>query len=118
MLNLFLHHNDLGLPPRVVSIGLDVFEFNTHCTTVWNTGETGDINSMWCPIKVSTNTIELTVHTSCYCILEKLCAWNPRLLVHNSLHKTFLRMDGQMGVIKIQVKGLFNSFLKQSTEPR
>ena len=26
-----------------------------------------------CPIKVNRNTIELTVHTSCYCVLDLLC---------------------------------------------
>ena len=29
---------------------------------------------MLCPIKVNSNTIELAVHTSCYCILDLLCA--------------------------------------------
>ena len=28
---------------------------------------------MLCPIKVNSNTIELTVHTSSYCILDLLC---------------------------------------------
>ena len=28
---------------------------------------------MSCPIKVNSNTIELTVHTSCYCFLDLLC---------------------------------------------
>ena len=28
---------------------------------------------MLCPIKVNSNTIELTVHTSCYCVLDLLC---------------------------------------------
>ena len=28
---------------------------------------------MSCPIKVNSNTIELTVQTSCYCILDLLC---------------------------------------------
>ena len=28
---------------------------------------------MLCPIKVNSNTIELTMHTSCYCVLELLC---------------------------------------------
>ena len=32
-----------------------------------------DINIMLCPIKANSNTIELTVHTSCYCILDLLC---------------------------------------------
>ena len=41
-------------------------------TSVWNTGETGDTNTMLCPIKVNSNTIELAVHTSCYCVLDLL----------------------------------------------
>ena len=28
---------------------------------------------MSCPIKVHSNTIELTVHSSCYCVLDLLC---------------------------------------------
>ena len=32
-----------------------------------------DINSMLCPIKVDSNAVELTVHTSCYCVLDLLC---------------------------------------------
>ena len=31
------------------------------------------INSMSCLIKVNSNTIELTDHPSCYCILDLLC---------------------------------------------
>ena len=31
------------------------------------------INTLSCIIKVNCNTIELTVHTSCYCVLELLC---------------------------------------------
>ena len=42
-------------------------------TTVWNTGETVDINTVLCPFKVSSNTIELTVQTSCYCVSDLLC---------------------------------------------
>ena len=32
-----------------------------------------DINTMLCPIKSNSNTIELTVHTSSYCVLDLLC---------------------------------------------
>ena len=32
-----------------------------------------DINTTLCPIKVNSNTIEITGHTSCYCILDLLC---------------------------------------------
>ena len=32
---------------------------------------------MLCPIKVNSNTIELTVHTSCYCVLDLLCVTMP-----------------------------------------
>ena len=30
------------------------------------------------PIKVNSNTIELTVHTSCYCVLDLLCVTMPK----------------------------------------
>ena len=32
-----------------------------------------DINTMLCPIIINSNTIELTVHTSWYCVLDLLC---------------------------------------------
>ena len=35
------------------------------------------INTVWCPIKVNNNTIELTVQTSFYCILDLLCVIFP-----------------------------------------
>ena len=37
---------------------------------------------MSCPMKVNNNTIELTVHTSCYCILlcVSLLIWEPSLM--------------------------------------
>ena len=39
-----------------------------------------DVNAMLCPIKVNSNTIELTVHTSFYCILDLLCVtWDQAL---------------------------------------
>ena len=41
--------------------------------TSHNIRETGDINTMLCPIKDYSNTIELTVHPSCYGILDLLC---------------------------------------------
>ena len=31
------------------------------------------LNAMLCPIKVNSSTIELTMHTSCYCVLDLLC---------------------------------------------
>ena len=31
---------------------------------------------MSCPIKVNINKIELTMHTSCYCILDLLCDYS------------------------------------------
>ena len=39
-----------------------------------------DINTTLCPIKGNSNTIELTVHTSCYCILDLLCVSNLILI--------------------------------------
>ena len=41
---------------------------------------------MSCPIKGNSNTIELTVHTSCYCVLDLLCV----ILNNNIIRK--LRM--------------------------
>ena len=38
-----------------------------------------DVNTMLCPINVNSNTIELTVHTSCDCILDLLCV---KIYVH------------------------------------
>ena len=35
--------------------------------------DTSDINTMLCPIKVNSYTIEFTVHTSCYCVSDLLC---------------------------------------------
>ena len=51
----------------------------------WNSNEIKiDINVILCPFKVNSITIELTVHTSCYCILDLLCV--------NSKHvETFYR---------------------------
>ena len=45
-----------------------------------------DINTMLCPIKNNSNTIELTVPTSCYWVLDLLCVTNNktvRLKMHN-----------------------------------
>ena len=40
----------------------------------WTSNEIlNDIKTMLCPIKVNSNTIELTLHTSCYCVLDLLC---------------------------------------------
>ena len=35
-----------------------------------------------CPIKSNSNTIELTVHTSCYCFLDLLCV--SRAKIHSA----------------------------------
>ena len=35
---------------------------------------------MLCPVKVNSNTIELTLHTSCYCVLDLVCVINTNLL--------------------------------------
>ena len=32
-----------------------------------------DINTMLCPIKNNSNTIELTVHRTCYWVIDLLC---------------------------------------------
>ena len=40
---------------------------------------------MLCPIEVNSNTIELTVHTSCYCILDLLCVYGMEFCFLNSV---------------------------------
>ena len=40
-------------------------------------------HTILCTIKVNSNTIELTVHTSCYCVLDLLC-------VKKLIHRIFL----------------------------
>ena len=44
------------------------------------------INTFFCPIKVNSNTMELTVHTSCYYVLDLLCVittdWDWALFQH------------------------------------
>ena len=53
-----------------------------------------DINIMSCPIKVNSNTIELTVHTSCYCVVTGTPPITsgkiPKLHCYNLLHGSFL----------------------------
>ena len=43
---------------------------------VFEIDSVNEINTMLCPIKVNGNTIEPTVHTSCYCVLDLLCVNN------------------------------------------
>ena len=47
------------------------------CVTVAaHRGSQLGVNTMLCPIKSNCNTIELTVLTSCYWVLDLLCFWN------------------------------------------
>ena len=48
---------------------------------------------MLCPIKVNSKTIELTVHTSCYCVLDLLCVNVPRWMDGWMDVKTVLRIE-------------------------
>ena len=47
---------------------------------------------MLCPIKVNSNTIELTVHTSCYCVLDLLCVTSLSLKKMEALPFLVLRL--------------------------
>ena len=47
-----------------------------------------DINTMLCPIKVNSNTIEITVHPSCYCILDLLCVKMLKINLSRSKYTT------------------------------
>ena len=40
-----------------------------------------DINTMSCPNKVDSNTIELTVHTYFYCVVDLLCVKTTKSLL-------------------------------------
>ena len=51
-----------------------------------------DINTMLCPIKVIINTTQLTVHTSCYCVLDLLCV-NKISLVTQPLYSNHLNTE-------------------------
>ena len=39
-------------------------------------------NNMSCPVKVNSNTIELKVHTSCYCVLDLLVVTSFFMIHH------------------------------------
>ena len=43
---------------------------------------------MLCPIKSNSNTIELTVHTYCYCVLDLLCVITLFIFTLNTGSKT------------------------------
>ena len=53
---------------------------------------------MLCPIKVNSNTIELTVHTSFYCILDLLCVIHiilpRRINYHDVIRPPFIKNIG------------------------
>ena len=51
-----------------------------------------DINTMLCPIKVTSNPIELTVHTSSYCVLDLLCVKWTMLVVIDEFKSTKLAL--------------------------
>ena len=47
-----------------------------------------DINTMSCPIKINSNTIKLTVHTSCCFVFDLLCVnhSNTKLVQYSDPH--------------------------------
>ena len=62
---------------------------------------------MLCPIKVNSNTIELTVHTSCYCFLDLLCVkivsiYKGISLVSPKFNKVFDRFDKYLSIKSTQ----------------
>ena len=60
-----------------------------------------DMNTMSCPIIFNSNTMELTMHTSCYWVLDLLCASTDNKQFHflKTLHtprsvlKSFMFID-------------------------
>ena len=60
---------------------------------------------MLCPIKVNSETIELTVHTSCYSVLDLLCV----NLLNSSTGKTFHAYGGNLNTVnRLPVKKTFD----------
>ena len=48
---------------------------------------------MSCPIKVNSDTIELTVHTSCYWVLDLLCVTTLDIYTMHNLFVLYLSFD-------------------------
>ena len=48
---------------------------------------------MLCPVKVNSNTMKFTVHTSCYSILDLLCVNVPKWMDGWKDVKTVLRIE-------------------------
>ena len=48
--------------------------------TYWYNDILYHINIMLCPIKVNSNTIELIVHASSYCVLDLLCVTSIKVI--------------------------------------
>ena len=76
------------LPLQVPGLSLDDFvctlqRVHTNKLTIYVTegSQKVRLNTMLCPNKVDSYTIELTVHTSCNCILDLLCVTILLLLV-------------------------------------
>ena len=64
---------------KIHSIKLDVYAVKQSASNLsfissqHKQGRKYHINTMLCPIVINSNTIELTVHTTCYCVLDLLC---------------------------------------------
>ena len=81
---------------------------------------------MSCPIKVNRNTIELTVHPSCYCVLDLLCVTylnslgNPRLFCRFKVVASSRNGPKRITPLKICcqtfVKGSFGKFIYKKLE--
>ena len=54
---------------------------------------------MLCPIKVNSNTIDLIMHTSCYCVLDLLCVKKQKLETNGRVSQTWFK-----GPLKIEEK--------------
>ena len=54
---------------------------------------------MSCPIKVNSNTVELTVHISCYCVLDILCVILNDSFHHSHSHSPSSKQDQSKALI-------------------
>ena len=53
---------------------------------------------MLCPIEVNSSTIELTVHTSCYCILDLLC--DTKAILCHAWPKAYIFKNGTIITVR------------------
>ena len=64
-----------GTRPQKCYLIIDIIIHIIKCM-YWYNEILYNINTVLCPVKINNNTIELTVHTFCYWVLDLLCVTN------------------------------------------